>query len=212
MKKRPLKILLVDDHPIVRAGLRQILANHFKAEFTETGDAASALEACRTIPFDLMLLDVNLPGRSGLDLLVDLSVCAPLVPVLVLSMHAEEQYARRAFRSGAAGYITKSSVSEKLVEAAKKIMAGGRYVSAELAESLVSGLGGKQTDRSHEDLSVREFEVFRLIVSGKSGKEIADALSLSFKTVSTYRTRILQKLGVGSTAELTQYAAREDLF
>ncbi len=138
MKARQLKFLLVDDHPIVRIGVKQILADHFPADFTEAGDAAAALEFCRRDRYDLMLLDVNLPGRSGLDLLVDIRACSPLLPVLMLSMHAEEQFARRAFRAGAVGYMTKASVGEKLVEAVTKILAGGRYVSAELAESLVA--------------------------------------------------------------------------
>jgi len=211
MKERTLKFLLVDDHPIVRAGVRQILSSHFHAEFVEADNAQAGVEACACQGFDLMLLDVSLPGRSGLDLLIDLRTRCPLLPVLMLSMHHEEQFARRAFKAGAAGYITKSSIGGALVEAVKKILAGGRYVSPELAESLAASLGHESSEPAHETLSAREFEVFRLIVSGKSGKEIAAILFLSFKTVSTYRTRILQKLGVGSTAELAQYATRKGL-
>ena len=211
MKQR-LEILLVDDHPIVRTGTRQILAESFGARFTEAHDAAGALEACHGRNFDLVLLDLNLPDRSGLDLLRDFKSGCPEVPVLMLSMHEEEQFARRALKAGAAGYVGKGSAGRELIKAVEKVLNGGIYVSAALAESLAAALSQKSGgEHPHELLSTREFEVFRMILAGKSGKEIAAQLSLSFKTVSTYRTRILQKLGVSSTSGLVKYAAREGL-
>lgn len=211
MKTRPLKILLVDDHPVVRAGTRKLLAENFAAQFSEAKTAAEATQLCREQKFDLILLDVNLPDRSGLDLLAELKAAHSKARVLVMSMHEEEQFARRALKAGAAGYIGKASVADELVRAVGKILEGGIYVSAEFAEYLASGLSRNNAEHPHETLSAREFEVFRMIVAGKSGKEIAAQLSLSFKTVSTYRTRILQKLGVTSTAGLVQYASREGL-
>ena len=210
-KDHRVNILLVDDHPVVRAGIRQILSTHFPADFVEADTAQAALEACARHNFDLMLLDVSMPGRSGLDLLVDIRAHCRELPVLIMSIHGEEQYARRALKAGAAGYIIKSSSCGKLVKAERKVLAGGTYVSPELAESLASSLGHDETEPPHETLSPREFEVFRLIVEGKSGKDIAGILFLSFKTVSTYRTRIFQKLGMASTAELAQYAAQQGL-
>jgi DNA-binding NarL/FixJ family response regulator len=211
LKAQRLKILLVDDHPVVRAGLRQILAEHFDAECMEVSTAAATLEACCARPSDLILLDLNLPDRSGLDLLRDLKSCCPGVPVLMLSMHEEEQFARRALKAGASGYVGKASAESELVKAVEKILGGGIYVSDTLAESLAADLQTTGSEHPHENLSAREFEVFRMIVAGKSGKEIAAQLSLSFKTVSTHRTRILQKLGVSSTSALVQYAMREGL-
>lgn len=212
MKPRRLRILLADDHPIVRAGTRQILAENFEAKFTEVQTAGAALTACQQQKFDLILLDLNLPDRSGLDLLGDLKLCCREVPMLMLSMHEEEQFARRALKAGAAGYLEKSSAESELTKAVEKVLSGGVYVSAKLAESLAASLSqDRDGAHPHESLSTREFEVFRMILAGKSGKEIAAQLSLSFKTVSTYRTRILEKLGVSSTSGLVRYAAREGL-
>ncbi len=154
---------------------------------------------------------MNLPDRSGLDLLGDLKSCCPAVPVLMLTMHDEEHFGRRALKAGASGFVTKGSAQNEVATAAAKALSGGIYVSAALAESLATSLAKGQGEHPHESLSAREFEVFRMILAGKSGKEIAAQLSLSFKTVSTYRTRILQKVGVSSTSALVQYAAREGL-
>ena len=195
----------------MRAGTRQVLAEHFEAEFIEVSTAAATLEACRAHPPDLIVLDLNLPDRSGLDLLGDLKSCCPGAPVLMLSMHEEEQFARRALTAGASGYIGKASADSELVKAVEKTLGGGIYVSGTLAESLASALQKNDSEHPHEHLSAREFEVFRMIVAGASGKQIAAQLSLSFKTVSTHRTHILQKIGVSSTAALVQYAAREGL-
>jgi DNA-binding NarL/FixJ family response regulator len=201
----------VDDHPIVRAGIRQILAENFTAKFVEAQDCAAALQACTRHDFSLMMLDVNLPDRSGLDLLADLRGCCDETPILMLSMHEEEQFARRVLRAGASGYIRKASLASELVSAVKKVLAGGIYVSPAFAEYLAANVHEGRQEHPHEHLSDREFEVFRLIIAGKSGKEIAAQLSLSFKTISTHRTRILDKLGVTSTAGLVQYATREGL-
>jgi DNA-binding NarL/FixJ family response regulator len=157
------------------------------------------------------MLDLNLPDRSGLDLLGDLKSCCPAVPVLMLTMHEEEQFGRRALKAGASGFVAKGSAESELLTAVAKALSGGIYVSAALAESLATSVAKGAGEHPHESLSTREFEVFRMILAGKSGKEIAAQLSLSFKTVSTYRTRILQKVGVSSTSALVQYAAREGL-
>ena len=196
---------------MVRAGIRQILSENLRGRFTEAASAAAALEACHEQNFDLIMLDLNLPDRSGLDLLGDLKSCCSAVPVLMLTMHHEEQFGRRALQAGASGFVAKGSPAAELITAVTKALSGGIYVSAALAESLASRLAKGGSEHPHELLSIREFEVFRMILTGKTGKEIAAQLSLSFKTVSTYRTRILQKLGVSSTSALVQYAAREGL-
>lgn len=206
-------ILVADDHAVVRAGVRQMLAETYpNCDFAEAEDAQQALDWARRREFDLIVLDISMPGRSGLDILRDLRAISTTTPVLVLSMHAEEQFAVRALRAGASGYLTKASVTPELIKAVEQVLGGRPYVSSSLAQHLATGLiSGTGEPASTESLSAREFEVLRLIASGKSGKEIADALSLSFKTVSTYRTRLLEKLQVRSNAELARYAAREGL-
>jgi len=214
MSDTPLHVLLADDHAIVRAGVRQILAARFAAEFVEAETAREALQAASRHKFDLILIDVTMPGRSGLDVLGELTAAQPRTPILVLSMHAETQFATRALRAGASGYVTKSSVASELLRAVEKVLAGERYICDSLAQHLaaVFQLGGKPKHGGlHETLSAREFEVLRMIAMGKSGKEIAAELSLSFKTVSTYRTRLLQKLDLRSNGELVRYAVRERL-
>jgi DNA-binding NarL/FixJ family response regulator len=213
MNDPPLRFLLADDHAVVRAGVEQILSAEFKATFRYAENAREALEMARREKLDLILLDVALPGRSGLDVLGELKSTQPQTPILILSMHAEEQFALRALRGGASGYVTKSTAATELVQAVKKVLEGGHYVSASLAEVLASALQSTSptTALSHEALSQREFEVLRMIAMGKSGKEIAAELSLSFKTVSTYRTRILEKLHLRTNADLTQYCLRHGL-
>lgn len=213
MNDTPLRFLLVDDHAVVRAGVEQILNAEFKATFRYAESAREALEMARREKLDLILLDVALPGRSGLDVLGELKSAQPQTPILVLSMHAEEQFALRALRGGASGYVTKSTAPTELVQAVKKVLEGGHYVSASLAEVLAAALqsASPSTALSHEALSQREFEVLRMIAMGKSGKEIAAELSLSFKTVSTYRSRILGKLHLRTNADLTQYCLRHKL-
>lgn len=210
---RPLKFLIVDDHAVVRSGLRQILQDEFpRAKFGEAGTAAAALARVFKEPWDLVLLDVTLPGRSGLDALGDLRKARPRLPVLVLSMHPEAEFAVRALKAGAAGYLTKQSAAEELIDAVRKALAGGRYITAALAEKLATVLaGGAGAGLPHEDLSDREFQTLRLLAAGRAVKEIAAELSLSAKTVSTYRARVLEKLGVKTTVELLRYALQHGL-
>lgn len=212
MNKPRLRILLADDHAIVRAGAKGILGQRFKAEFAEAQDARETIDAvCNNGPWDVILLDITMPGRSGLDLLGDLKAYCPKTPVLVLTAHDEEQFGMHVLRAGAAGYLTKSTMIEELVRAVEKVLAGGRYVSEHFGERLAAAVQGHTPVHPHEALSAREFEVLRMVSEGKSGKEIAGHLSISFKTVSTYRRRLIHKLGVRSNAELVQYAVRAGL-
>jgi DNA-binding NarL/FixJ family response regulator len=211
MKQPRLRFLLADDHALVRAGTKELVARHFNADCREASDASETVAACNSESFDVILLDISMPGRSGIDILGDLKKCCPKTPVLVLSAHDEEQFAMRALRAGAAGYVSKANPPADLIKGIERVLAGGNYVSEKFAESLASTLQRGGGQRSHESLSAREFEVLRMLVGGKSGKEIAADLSISFKTVSTYRTRLLQKLNVRSNAELAQYATREGL-
>lgn len=212
MKRKRLRILLADDHALVRAGSKEIISRHFEADFVEANDAPETVAAaCNHGPWDLILLDIGLPGRSGLDILGDLRKCCPDTPVLVLSGHTEEQFAMRALRAGAAGYLSKTNAPAELIKGVEKVLAGGRYVSEQLAESLALSVQSVGRQDLHESLSAREFEVLRMIAAGRSGKEIAADLSISFHTVSTYRARLKQKLGLHSNAELAIYATREGL-
>lgn len=212
MKPIPWRVLLVDDHEVVRDGVRKVFDDQpGSAVF---GDAASAPDAVRLVasqPWDIAVLDISLGGRNGLELLGELKEIRPDLPVLILTMHSEEQYARRAFKAGAAGYITKSSPRLELLKAIQKIVGGGRYVSPELAEKLAFDLGRANDDPPHKILSDREFEVLLLIASGKTLREIADQLSLSDKTVSTYRARILDKLAMQNNSQLIRYAMQNKL-
>ena len=207
------RFLLADDHPVIRAGVRGLLRDRFPgAVFVEAATAREALAAAREpAVIHGILLDINLPGRSGLEILGELREAQPRAPVLVLSMHSEEQFATRALRAGAAGYLTKDQAPEELARAVEKVLAGGHYVSAALAEHLAATLHARAPEAAHEALSAREFEVLRMLARGRNGKEIAALLSLSFKTVSTYRARVLQKLRLHSNAELAQYALRHGL-
>jgi len=212
MKPGPWRVLLVDDHEVVRDGVRKMFDDQpGRAVF---GDAASAPDAVRLVasqPWDIAVLDLSLGGRNGLELLSELKEIRPDLPVLILTMHSEEQYARRAFRAGAAGYITKSSTRAELLKAIQKIVGGGRYVSPELAEKLAFDLGRPTDDPPHKALSDREFEVLLLIASGKTVSEIANQLSLSDKTVSTYRARILDKMAMQNNSQLIRYAIQNKL-
>lgn len=205
------RILIADDHTIVRKGLKQILSEGMKnVEFGESADAAQTLLLIRS-PFDLLILDLSMPGRSGLDLLKDIKVQSPKLPILVLSMYPEDQYALRVIKAGAMGYLTKDSAPEELVNAVTKILAGGKYISAALSDQLIDLVQRPQKGEGHEQLSDREFQVLKLIASGKPVSEVAAVLSLSVKTVSTYRSRVLDKLHLGSNAELTRYAMQHKL-
>ena len=191
----------------MRRGLKEILVAEFKdAIFAEAGNAQEVLTNVRRQAWDLVILDITMPGRSGLDLLRDLKQLQPELPVLVLSMHPEDQYAKRVLRSGAAGYMNKETAPKELVTAIRKVLAGGRYVSAALAEKLASDLSADSARLPHERLSDREFEILRMIASGKTVSQIAEELHLSVTTVSTHRARILEKMDMANNAELMRYA------
>ena len=206
------KILIVDDHEIVRDGLKKLLNEQpDKIVFGEAGAAEEALKLVGEKDWDLVVLDLSLGGRGGFEVLRELKQLRPHLPVLIMTVHSEEQYARRAFKGGASGYITKDSPRAELVRAINKVAAGGRYVSQALAEELVVDLERGSDRPAHETLSDREFEVLRLIASGRTVGEIASLLSLSDKTISTYRARILEKMGMKTNAELTHYAIQQHL-
>ncbi len=207
-----MKVLIADDHAVFRRGLKETLAEVFsKVTFGEAKTAQETVELVHRHDWDVVILDISMPGKSGLDILDDVKRLRPKLPILLLSMHPEEQFARRALKSGAAGYLTKESVTEELKEAVRKVVAGGRYVSATLAEKLAVDLREGADTPLHERLSDREFQVLRMIASGKTVKDIGEELSLSVKTVSTYRARILEKSGMKTNAELIRYALQTQL-
>jgi len=205
-------ILITDDHAVVRRGLREILADSLEgATFSEAGNADEALRALAHHSTQILVLDINMPGRSGLDLLKDVKRAWPRLPVIVLSVQPEDQYAMRCLRAGASAYINKDSAPEELAQAARKVLGGGRYVSAGLAEKLVTILDDDSGKARHELLSDRELEVMLMIASGISLTEIGNRLHVSAKTVSTYRTRVMDKMQSRSNAELTRYAVAHNL-
>ena len=208
---KKIRVLLVDDHAIVRNGVRLMLgeANDISVE-GEADSARHALQLIRTQEFDVALLDIAMPDKNGLDLLKQLRAEQPKLSVLILSTYSEEIYAMRAFKLGAAGYLTKDSPTSSLINAVRKAAAGGKHVSPAMMEKLVSAIGGGAIG-SHDTLSNRELEVLKLIASGESLVKIADALHLSPHTVTTYRARILEKMGLSSNAELTRYAIENGL-
>jgi DNA-binding NarL/FixJ family response regulator len=207
-----MKILIVDDHAVVREGLRHILADKFRtARFGEARNAHEALTAARTEKWDVVVLDITMPGRGGLEVLRELKHSHSKLPVLVLSMHPEDQFAIRVLKSGASGYMNKESAPNELVSAIKKILAGGRYISPALAEKMALYLSVDVKRPAHERLSDREFQIMRLIAAGKTIREIAEENFLSVKTVRTYRGRILQKMSMKRNAELTRYAIKSKL-
>lgn len=207
-----IRILIADDHAVVREGVKRIIGG--LSDGVVTGEAASGSELLtrvRNERWDLILLDLTFPGGSGLDLLKQIKSEYPKLPILVLSMHPEENYAVRALRAGAAGYLTKESAPDQLVLAIHKVLAGGKYVSPTLAETLLFEIGVNREGPLHRTLSDRELQVMCLIASGKTVKQISDELALSSKTISTYRTRVLEKMGLKNNAELTNYAIRNNL-
>jgi DNA-binding NarL/FixJ family response regulator len=207
-----IKVLVADDHAIVRRGLRQILAE--TTDVIVGGEAASGDEVLRLVRdqrWSLVILDISLPRGNGLELLTTIRREKPEIPVLILTVHPEEQYAVRCIKAGAAGFLNKESAPEQLIEAVRKIAGGGRYVTAELAETLASVLAGASPGAPHERLSDREFEIFKMLGSGKTVSQIAQQLALSVKTVSTHRARILKKMSLQTNAELTHYAMRNHL-
>jgi two-component system invasion response regulator UvrY len=204
-----IKVLIADDHAVVRRGLRQILAE--TPDILVGGEARSTPEVRQLVReqrFDVVVLDLNMPGGSGLELLGELHRENPGARVLILTVYQENQYAVRAIKAGAAGFLTKESAPEKLIEAVRKIATGGRYISPELAETLASMVAGEAEGAPHERLSDREFEVFKMLASGRTVSQVASELALSVKTVSTHRTRILKKMDMKTNAELTHYAMR----
>jgi DNA-binding NarL/FixJ family response regulator len=207
-----ISILIADDHAIIRRGLKEILADELGTlSCGEAENAQGAVEQVRKRNWDLLILDIEMPGRSGLDVLKDLKAVRPKLPILVLSVHPEELFAKRALKAGVAGYLCKEEAPAELVKAVRRILAGGRYVSTALAEKLAMDLGMETDKPIDEVLSDREFEVLRSIASGKTVSQIAEQLRLSVKTVSTYRSRILEKMGMKTNAELTYYAVRNNL-
>jgi two-component system, NarL family, invasion response regulator UvrY len=207
-----IKILIADDHPIVRQGLRQILADIPDMEVAgEAANAQETLDQVRVGGWDVLVLDITMPDRSGFDILKELKLEQPQLPVLVLSIHAEEQLAVRVLKAGASGYLTKENAPNELVKAICKVVSGGKYISPALAESLAFGLEADSTRLRHETLSDREFQVAQMIASGKTLAEIAQELSLSAKTVSTYRTRLLEKMNLTTNAEIIRYALENGL-
>jgi DNA-binding NarL/FixJ family response regulator len=208
----PLRVLIADDHAIVRAGLKQFLAE--VPDITVAGEAGSgteALELIRQGEWDVVLLDIAMPDMTGIDVLKRLRHDRPDLPVLILSIYPEEQYAVSMLRAGASGYLTKESAPEQLEQAIRKVATGHRYVSPALAELLALEVGGDAGRPAHETLSQREFQVFSKLAAGKAVSEIASELCLSVKTISTYRARILEKMGMKNNAELTYYAIKNHL-
>ena len=202
-----MKVLIVDDHAIVREGARRVLCDEI--EGVVVGEAATAPEAIAKAgagEWDIVILDLSIPGRGGLDVLKELHAQRPSLPILVMTMYSEEQYAVRAFRSGAAGYLTKGSTSREFVTAVRRVAAGGKYVTPSLAERLVGILAPSTYQSAHDGLSDRELQVLRMLARGQTVKQIADELSLSEKTISTYRSRLLEKLALQTTADLIRYA------
>jgi DNA-binding NarL/FixJ family response regulator len=207
-----LKICIADDHAIVRKGLKQILSE--TPDLVVSGEAATGQELLRQVSkgdFDVVLLDISMPGRNGLEILKELRAEKPRLPVLILSVYPEEQYAVRALKTGAAGYLTKESAPEELIAAIRRISLGKKYVTASLAEKLAAYLETDHEKPPHESMSNREFGIMVRIGAGKSVTEIANELMLSVKTVSTYRSRILKKLGLNTNAEIMKYAIRNGL-
>src|SRR5262245_22580006 len=207
-----IKVVVVDDHAVVREGLKRIIAENPGMSVTaEAGDGHEAMKVIQSQPCDVVLLDLTMPDKSGLDVLKQLHAESPRLPVLVLSMHSEDQYAVRVLRAGAAGYLTKETAPARLVQAIRKVVRGGKYVSPTLAERLVYDLDADASRSPHQTLSDREYQVLCLIATGRTVTQIAEELGLSVKTISTYRVRMLEKLNMKNNAELTRYAIKEGL-
>jgi DNA-binding NarL/FixJ family response regulator len=207
-----IKVIIVDDHLIVREGLKQIISDTSDISVVEeASNGQEAINKIRNNDCDVLLLDISMPGRSGLEILKEIKSELPKLSILILTMHPEEQYAVRVLRAGASGYLTKESAPDELIEAIRKVSDGGKYISSTLAEKLAFNLEIDTGKPFHQTLSDREFEVMCMISSGKTVTEIADEMSLSVKTISTYRTRILDKMRMKTNAELTYYSIKNDL-
>ncbi len=207
-----IRVLITDDHPLVREGLIKILLNESDMEVAgEARTAPEMLDLLRHHGVDVLVLDISLPGKSGLDVLKELRAEHPKLPILILSMHPEDRFALRVLKTGAAGYVTKESAPEELVKAIRKVYQGGKYVSATLAEKLAVGIEEDTGKPLHESLSDREYEILQMIATGKKTGEIARELSLSVRTVNTYRTRIFEKMHMKTNAQLIHYALEHRL-
>ena len=207
-----LKVLIADDHPLIRKGLGQILSGSVYVDIVdEANDGFAALDLARSRRYDVIILDISLPGKDGMEVLPELKEIAPETPVLMLSIQPEEQYAVRAFRLGASGCLNKSSAPEELVEAIRNIAGGGTYLSPKVKDLVMESLRGDPHSKPHELLSERETQVMLGIAGGKTVGELADRLFLSVKTVSTYRTRLLEKLGLQNNAQVMEYVFRHKL-
>ena len=202
-----LRILIADDHHVVRKGLRQILLDEFPTSVIEdVADAEELIKKVMHAQWDVVISDLSMPGRSGLDALQQIKLSYPELPVLILSIHPEEQYALRALKSGASGYLSKDAAPDELVKAVKKVMLGKKYISQAIAEKLANSFSSESLLSPHENLSDREFDVMKLLANGQSVSEIAERLSLSVTTVSTYRARVMVKMHLKSNSDLTRYA------
>ena len=207
-----IKILIADDHPIVRQGFKQVLQDTTDLVVAdEAGNGQEVLSLVSKKDYDVILLDISMPGKNGLEVLKELKVLNPKIPVLILSIYPEEQYAIRALKAGASGYLTKASAPEELISAIRKVSRGGKYISSSLAEKIAYELDGDSGKAPHETLSDREYQILLMIASGKTVSDIAGEMCLSVKTVSTYRSRIIEKMKLKNNAELTTYAIRNKL-
>ena len=207
-----INVIIADDHPIVRAGLKQIIKEDaFIAVAGEAGNGIELLEKVRQKTYDVVLLDLTMPGMDGIDVLKQLKLEQPHLPVIILTIHPESQYALRIVKAGASGYITKESASEELIKAIRKVHAGGKYITPSLAEKIAFALDKDNVQLPHEALSDREYQVLCLLGSGKTVSQIAEELALSVKTISTYRTRILEKMRMENNSELIHYAVQNGL-
>jgi DNA-binding NarL/FixJ family response regulator len=207
-----IRLLIVDDHAIVRHGLRQVVSESSDIEVAaEAGSSADAIRILRERDIDLVLLDISLPDKNGIETLKQIKRDKPAMPVIMLSMHAEDEFGVRALKAGASGYVNKQSAHDQLVTAIRQVAAGRRYISPELAEELARSIGDASDKKPHELLSDREFDTLRMLASGKSLAEIAETLSISPKTVSVYRTRLLEKMKLKNNAEIAHYAVKNGL-
>jgi two-component system, NarL family, invasion response regulator UvrY len=206
------RILVVDDHAVVRRGLQQIVSDSLDAATVdEAKDGEEAVAQVQKSRYDLVLLDISLPGRTGIDVLKDLKAIQTDLPILMLSIHPEEQFAIRALRAGASGYLTKACPPEELITAIRRVLSGEKYISATFAQQLISNLDKENAVQPHENLSDREYQVLCLIARGKTPKQIGTELKVNIKTVSTYRSRILDKMNIQSNAEITRYCLEHNL-